>query len=306
MGGGVINSKKIFSPYIDQKLEIFTENTTFYFFKILAITQVDKEKTFINEFPDDLINADYLILTEHSPEYINVLALHKNDYGFCEPISSMSWPKEEITKYAKYLYKQNCYFPYYANLNYKDNSQPSRTFYLPVENQKQRLSFLKELKNKYQMSVCVDRYYEFALSKNDSKDTQISIINDLVKSMIESILNNLPITINSEYDTGTIGLLKTLGEAYNSTLYLRPPLTEKSPCDFNLAEIMDSNEKLQVEKNILQVEIIAKQQEIDSLKRDLETARIILNNQKNILESIKSLLNNEEESSLKQELTFKN
>ena len=299
-GTGKISKTQIFSSQIDRKLEIFKENILINFFSLMAVTEFDSEKIYMSGIESDLVKANYFLISESKNtdyQYL-VLALAKDEqnknYG---PISSMGFKKEEFDDFGKtYLKKQNCYIPFETRITTKDGL--SKKLWLNYANQHDKLQFLKELKTKYQASICVEKNLEYQLQQHQTQDNERQEIRKILNLFIQNILQGKSIEIPEvDLDYLTFSLFTALKEAYNEELFQKTPISEE-----------DKNYKLELEKLTMKSQMLESQNEeyqeeqirlkmsLDDVTEKYQKLKSVYIDQQEKLTKIKELLAGEEQT----------
>ena len=299
-GNGKIPKTQIFSSQIDRKLEIFKENILINFFSLMAVTEFDSEKIYMSGIESDLVKANYFLISESKNtdyQYL-VLALAKDEQNKnYSPISSMGFKKEEFDDFGKtYLKKQNCYIPFETRITTKDGF--SKKLWLNYANQHDKLQFLKELKTKYHVSICVERNLEYQLLQHQTQDNERQEIRKILNLFIQNILQGKSIEIPEvDLDYLTFSLFTALKEAYNEELFQKTPISEE-----------DKNYKLELEKLTMKSQMLESQNEeyqeeqirlkmsLDDVTEKYQKLKSVYIDQQEKLTKIKELLAGEEQT----------
>ena len=294
MKDGGIDESKFFSPFIEQKIKVFKNNISFRFFDVQFIAEIDREKTYNRgDEEEQLINADCLLVQKlESAEFeYGILAFSKNERGYYSIISSMG--ADDLEYFEKYFYKQNLTLPYYLTIDTWDNTKPAKKFWLPMENLYKVYANAKPFKQKYEMSFCLDKYYEYLYNELSKQRSQNEELNDFLKIFIQNMVGESMVTkpelhVNMELNN----LLGMLIDAYNNTLYVRTPLSiddleQKQSLEEKDQKIEDLEQKVAT----LEQKQKQKELELEEITRKYEEMRATYETWQATLTSIKSMIN---------------
>ena len=158
----------------------------------------------------------------------------------------------------------------------------------------------KNLKEEYQMSLCVEKYYELQYSHLLKQNTQNNALNDTLKIMIENIMNGSMTRIQDEnIDSTTNGLLKTLIDACNTLLIPHNKMNDEE-LEINEVYLEEQKKVKKLQKELSKKENVEK--ELNEKKEQYELLKKEYENEKKKLEEIQKILNQDDLTILKKSL----
>ena len=179
---------KMFSPYIENKLDSFIKNIKIRTDDLYFIIKYDSEKTYQLEEQADI--CDYYIIRTISGEQY-VLGLKYNENGLCLPVTSRKY--EDYLEFEKFISriakKQEITYPVHVRIT--NSFQDFKTeFYINLEEKKVLLDKTSRIAKKYDATPSVARDFSYIINNS---------INGRIKRNEEiSILQLLTDSINSK------------------------------------------------------------------------------------------------------------
>ena len=148
------NSVSPFSSFINEKLAAFCKNLYPNFKDIDAVIEFDKEKTYLSEYSNELMDIDYFILKRRD-NTIFLLGLRRKDNkkDNYDPVTSMEITARNVDFLKKYLWKQNWY--YVGCLEVKDGYTTVEKYSLTYKERSKKIQNLCFYREKFCSSICV-------------------------------------------------------------------------------------------------------------------------------------------------------
>ena len=244
---------------------------------------------------EELLKADYFIIQKLSTNQdfdYGILALCQSEKGYYSILSSMGCKKEDLGNFKKYFYKKNVMIPYNEFVS-TDITIPAKKFWHSMKSQLEVYSFAKGLKEEYQMSLCMEKYYEL-LHFNCSKQTgQNEELNEILKTFIQSMMNGTMVNeLELNLDSTTNGLLKTLIDIYNTTL-IPNSMMNQDELEMNEVYLAEQEKVKKLQKELTLKENLEKK--LEEIEEKYTNLKSQYEEKKQKLAMIQKILNEENE-----------
>lgn len=278
---GIINLDKIFSPYINKKLDSLIENLNINTNCCEMICKYDRGKTY--GYSADFDDMSYLILQKKNEKYY-VLKLAMAEDGTCFPMSNQVFNsyeecKENLSSYLIYqeLTLLNNLWVYY------NNSTIGKFSILEWE-RKQKLENLMKLSNDFGCTPNVIADFIYSLKIRDSKRQGNMRTSNIIDILCDCIKNkkvfDMDLTNVEQED-----ILKII-EIYNDSLFLET----NASTDNSYSDLQKKNmslkkelERLKLENKSLSETVNYRDEELDEVKTQNNELREDINKVKGII-----------------------
>lgn len=190
----IIDPKKLFSDYIEGKLEAFNDNIRIDFKEIEFVVKCDRQRIINKGY--DVENYDYIIVRKKHDKYM-LLGISINDKHYVNPISNQLYDYiEQLIKKNKFRFdEQELTFILYGV--YKDGYNKIGEYGLDAKTKLIQFNKLKKYASKFNSAIDISKDYEYCLSKynnsivikNESKNTSTEQMIFKYKKLQEELLN---------------------------------------------------------------------------------------------------------------------
>lgn len=232
---GIIQYDKLFSKYINNKIEGFKQNLKIDVNFVEVVCKYNSEKCYLS---GELIEKyDYIIIKKYEDGKIGILGLINNG-GYYAPMSNQLYDCFEDAKptIEKYLKNQDILLITGIKL-YNINSDYKHQFHPYLTSKEEKFNILKTYKQQFNCTIDVSGEYDFCLDKIMTRRDIEYKDNDLIDIIVNSIKQGKLININ-DIDTS----LKPIIDEFNN--YLCNNQNTPSEAKENYTSLKDSLKEL--------------------------------------------------------------
>lgn len=187
----IIDSNKLFSPFILEKVNNFRENIIIKAEDVEFVCKYNPERSYINN--DNFEKYDYLILKKLSNDKFGILTFVRNN-GYFTPMSNQVFDnyegvKDKLQNQIKHqeITLLSAIEIYYNNYDYEYDDNYKK-IYLNISQKKDKLKVLKEYKEDFDVSIDVASDFEYSIQKlnqNKYTNTKNNLLMDKIVTCIE-------------------------------------------------------------------------------------------------------------------------
>lgn len=189
-----------FSDFIQEKLSAFCKNLFPNFSEIEAVIEFDKEKTFANDYSNELMSINYFILRKRENTMFLLGLRRKEDRkNEFEPTTSLEITPTTEEFLKKYLWKQNWYYVRY--LEVKNFYTTLERYQLTYLQRAEKVQKLRGYQHMYNASICVAADALATYKTFETITNQIKEYQEYARWLINKIRNNFIGTKMFEFST---------------------------------------------------------------------------------------------------------
>lgn len=202
---GHIDYKRLFSEYIEEKINSFKENIKINLYDTEFICEYNKERSFYTSEINE--NCDYIIVKKYENDSIGIIYLAKNNWK-CIPMSNRIFKNlDEAQPFLAELLKgqEICFLN--GDTSYNTYSDYKKSYYLPLNAKTEKLNELKKYANMFNCSLNITDDYEHILDKLTSNRQTFQENDSIIKTIVTSIVNGQLIDRNLYIDSKLLSII---------------------------------------------------------------------------------------------------
>ena len=205
-----IDYSKLFSQYVQAKVNAFRKNISIDIDKTELVCKYDSKRAYLNSEINE--KYDYILLKKHEDGKIGLLCLVKNNNTY-QPMSNQIFDSFESAKESlnKYLSNQEITTLTGVNL-FNIDSDYNKTFNLSLEDKIKKIKNIIGYKNLFNCSINISGDYIYTVDKlRQSRDNYFSD-SDLINLIVESIKDGKLIDGDITRDTNLTKIIESFND----------------------------------------------------------------------------------------------